>query len=69
MVKSGLLVRFAAAPGKELEVEKLVTGLLARVQKEAGTHVWLALRFSATSFGIFNGLRIRQREMRIWRVS
>lgn len=55
MVKTGLFVRLEAAPGKEVELERLLTGTLARVQKEAGTRVWVAMRFGPGSFGIFNG--------------
>jgi len=53
MVKLGLLVRLEAAPGKEAEVERLLTGTLARVQREAGTRVWVAIRFAPASFGVF----------------
>src|SRR5262245_16149521 len=54
MVKSGLLVRLEAAPGKETDVERLLTGTLARVQREAGTRVWMAIRLGPSSFAVIN---------------
>jgi quinol monooxygenase YgiN len=54
MLKAGLLVRLEAAPGKETEVERLLTGILARVQREAGTRVWMAIRLGPSSFGVIN---------------
>jgi quinol monooxygenase YgiN len=54
MVKTGLLVRLEAAPGKEADVERLLTGILARVQREAATRVWMAIRLGPSSFGIVN---------------
>jgi quinol monooxygenase YgiN len=54
MVKAGLLVRLEAAPGKEAEVERLLTGILARIRREAGTRVWMAVRLGPSSFGVVN---------------
>ena len=52
MLKAGLLVRLEAAPGKEAEVERLITGMLTRVQREAATRVWLAVRLGPSTFGV-----------------
>jgi len=54
MVKAGLFVRLDAAPGREADVERLLTGTLARVQREAGTRVWMAVRLGPSSYGIIN---------------
>ena len=54
MVKAGLLVRLDAAPGKAADVERLLTGVLARVQREAGTRLWMAIRLGPSSFGVVN---------------
>jgi quinol monooxygenase YgiN len=54
MVKVGLFVRLRAKPGKEAEVAKLLEGGLAIVQEERGTPLWFALRFDASTFGIFD---------------
>jgi quinol monooxygenase YgiN len=54
MLKSGLLMRLEAAPGKESDVERLLTGILARVQREAGTRVWMAVRLGPSSFAVVN---------------
>lgn len=54
MVKLGLFVRLRAKPGKEGEVAKLLEGGLAVVDQERGTPLWFALRFDASTFGIFD---------------
>jgi quinol monooxygenase YgiN len=54
MVKVGLFVRLHAKTGKEAEVEQLLKSGLAIVQDEAGTPLWFALRFDASTFGIFD---------------
>jgi len=54
MVKAGLNVRLEAAPGKEAELERLLTGILSRVQREAGTRVWMAVRLGPSTFGVIN---------------
>jgi quinol monooxygenase YgiN len=54
MVKVGLFVRLRAKTGKEAEVDQLLKGGLAIVQEEAGTPLWFALRFDASTFGIFD---------------
>jgi len=57
MLKSGLVVRLEAAPGKEAEVERMLTALLTKVQREAGTRVWMAARMSPGRFAVFSGFR------------
>jgi quinol monooxygenase YgiN len=54
MVKVGLFVRLRAKTGKEAEVDQLLKAGLAIVQEEAGTPLWFALRFDASTFGIFD---------------
>jgi quinol monooxygenase YgiN len=54
VVKTGLMLRLEARPGKEAEVERLLTSSLAGVRKEAGTKAWFAIRFGRTTFGVFN---------------
>ena len=54
MVKLALLVRLEAKPGKEKELEDLLTGALAMAQKEPGTIHWFALRIGPSTFGIFD---------------
>ena len=54
MVKLGFLARIVAKPGKEEEVNALLTGALALAQQEPGTIAWFALRLSKSEFGIFD---------------
>jgi quinol monooxygenase YgiN len=54
IVNVGLLARIVAKPGKESEVEALLTGALALAQAEEATTVWFALRLSPSQFGIFD---------------
>jgi quinol monooxygenase YgiN len=54
MVKLGLFVRLRAKAGKENEVAKLLETGLGIVQEERGTPLWFALKFDATTFGIFD---------------
>jgi quinol monooxygenase YgiN len=54
MVKVGLFVRLRAKTGKEAEVDQLLKSGLAIVQQEAGTPLWFAVRFDASTFGIFD---------------
>ena len=54
IVNVGLLARIVAKPGKESEVEALLTGALALAQDEQATTVWFALKLSASEFGIFD---------------
>jgi quinol monooxygenase YgiN len=54
MVKVALLVRLRAKPGKESAVEQLLTSGLSIVQEERDTPQWFALKFDASTFGIFD---------------
>jgi quinol monooxygenase YgiN len=54
MVKVALFVRLEAKPGKEAEVEKFLKGGQAIVEGEPATTAWFAVRFSKSSFAIFD---------------
>lgn len=54
IVNVGLLARIVAKPGKEAEVEALLTGALGLARDEPATTVWFALKLSASEFGIFD---------------
>jgi quinol monooxygenase YgiN len=54
MPKLALFVRLEAKPGKEAEVVKFLETGLAFVRQELTTPIWLALRLSPFSFGIFD---------------
>jgi quinol monooxygenase YgiN len=54
MVKTALLVRLEAKPGKEAEVEDFLRGGLAIVREEPATVAWFALRLGPSTFGIFD---------------
>lgn len=54
MVKSGLLVRVEAKPGKEAEVQALLHHALALARQEPETTAWFGLRFGRSRFGIFD---------------
>lgn len=54
MVTVGLLVRFTAKAGRELELERFLRSALPLVENEPGTTAWFALRFGPLSFGIFD---------------
>ncbi len=54
MVTVGLLVRVEAKPGKEQAVADFLAGAQAIVEGEPGTTAWFAVRFSDSSFGIFD---------------
>ncbi len=54
MVKSGLLLRAEAKPGKEPEVEALLRHALALARQEPETTAWFGLRFGRSRFGIFD---------------
>lgn len=53
-VKEALLVRLEAKPGKERELESFLAEALAMANEESTTPMWLALRLSPTTFGIFD---------------
>ncbi|HSD60226.1 MAG TPA: antibiotic biosynthesis monooxygenase [Burkholderiales bacterium] len=54
MVKTALLVRLEAKPGKEKEVENFLLGGLALVQEEPATTAWFGIRLGPSTFGIFD---------------
>jgi len=54
MVKTALLVRLEAKPGKEAEVEAFLRGGLDVVMEEPATIAWFALRIGPSTFGIFD---------------
>ncbi len=54
MVNVALFVRLEAKPGKETDVEKFLRGGLAIVEQEPATTAWFAVRFGASTFGIFD---------------
>jgi quinol monooxygenase YgiN len=54
MVKTALLVRLEAKPGKEAEVESFLRGGLPIVQEEPATVAWFAIRLGPSTFGIFD---------------
>ena len=54
MIKKALLVRLEAKPGKEAEVEAFLNGGLSLVNEEPLTVNWYALKFSDSTFGIFD---------------
>ena len=54
MVKLALLVRLEAKPGKEKELEDLLTSALPMAQNEPGTIHWFALRIGPSTYGIFD---------------
>jgi quinol monooxygenase YgiN len=54
MVKVGIFVRLVAKPGKEAELAELLVAGRAIVLEESGTPLWFAIRFDASTFGIFD---------------
>jgi quinol monooxygenase YgiN len=54
MVKTALLVRLEAKPGKEAEVESFLRGGLDIVREEPATTAWFAIRLGPSTFGIFD---------------
>jgi quinol monooxygenase YgiN len=50
----GLLARLEVKPGREGDVEKLLTGAQPLAQDEPGTQTWFAWRMGPTTFGIFD---------------
>lgn len=54
MVKVGLFVRLEAKAGMESAVEEFLKGGLDLVNDEPETTVWFALKFSDSTFGIFD---------------
>jgi quinol monooxygenase YgiN len=54
MVKTALLVRLEAKPGKEAEVESFLKSGLPLAEQEPATLAWFALRLGPSTFGIFD---------------
>ena len=54
MIKHALFVRLEARPGKEAAVAQFLEMGLELANQEASTPIWFALRFSPSSFGVFD---------------
>jgi len=54
MVKTALLVRLEAKPGKEAEVESFLKSGLPLAEQEPATVAWFAIRLGPSTFGIFD---------------
>jgi hypothetical protein len=54
MLKSALLVRLEAKPGKESDVMAFLETGLALANLETTTALWFALRLGPTTFGVFD---------------
>ena len=54
MVKKGLAVVLKAKAGKEADVEAFLNSGLALVNDEPLTVTWYAIKFDASTFGIFD---------------
>jgi len=53
-VRTALLVRLEAKPGKEAEVAKFLEGGLPIVEQEPATITWYAIKLGPSTFGIFD---------------
>jgi quinol monooxygenase YgiN len=53
-VRTALLVRLEAKPGKEAEVAAFLQSALPLVQAETATITWYALKLGPSTFGIFD---------------
>ncbi len=65
MVKVALFVRLQAKPGREADVSNFLQQGLALANQEATTPVWFALRLGPSTFGIFDGSRMRRGDRHI----
>ena len=54
MVKHALFVRLEAKPGKEEAVAQFLAAALPLANAESGTTAWFALKFGASTFGVFD---------------
>ncbi|MCI4680498.1 antibiotic biosynthesis monooxygenase [Rhodoblastus acidophilus] len=54
MVKLALFARLEAKPGQEAALQTFLESGLALANAESLTPVWFALRFGASTFGIFD---------------
>jgi quinol monooxygenase YgiN len=50
----GLIARLEVKPGRESDVEKLLTGALPLAEAESGTQTWFAWRMGPSTFGVFD---------------
>ena len=53
-VRTALLVRLQAKPGKEAEIAKFLEGGLPIVEQEPATITWYAIKLGPSTFGIFD---------------
>jgi quinol monooxygenase YgiN len=53
-IRTALLVRLQAKPGKEAEVAKFLEGGLPIVEQEPATITWYAIKLGPSLFGIFD---------------
>ena len=54
MVTKAIAAKLVAKPGKEAEVEALLTSALALANQEPLTVTWYAVKFNENTFGIFD---------------
>ncbi len=54
MVRTALLVRLEAKPGKEAAVASFLASAMPLVEGEPATVAWFALRLGPSTFGIFD---------------
>lgn len=54
MIKSAILVRLEAKPGKEQDVEDFLKSALPLVEDEPETVTWYAVKFGKSSFAIYD---------------
>ena len=54
MIKCRLFVRLNAKPGKEKAVAEFLAAGLQLTNQEATTPIWVALKLSPTTFGVFD---------------
>lgn len=54
MVTKALFVRLHAKPGQETALSDFLASALPLANAEAATTAWFALKFDATTFGIFD---------------
>jgi quinol monooxygenase YgiN len=50
----GILARREAKPGRESDVEKLLSGAQGLAEAEGGTQTWFAWRMGQSTFGVFD---------------
>ena len=54
MVNCGVFVRLTAKEGKEADVSEFLTAALDLVNQEAETPMWFAVKFSPSTYAIFD---------------